>query len=68
MGVISGRRILEVLIGRRGTSVIEDKGLDLTLNESVNLFMDETYQLFLEDTNLETILKYISEEHAVNSD
>jgi len=63
-GVISGRRIVEVLIGRRGTSVIEEKGLDLTLNESVNLFMDETHQIFLEDTNLETILKYVRENMA----
>ncbi len=63
-GVISGRRIVEVLIGRRGTSVIEEKGLDLTLNESVNLFMDETYQVFLEDTNLETVLKYVRENMA----
>jgi len=63
-GVISGRRIVEVLIGRRGTSVIKEKGLDLTLNESVNLFMDEAHQLFLEDTSLETILKYIRENMA----
>ncbi|MEM3485561.1 MAG: CBS domain-containing protein [Candidatus Methanomethyliaceae archaeon] len=60
-GVISGRRIVEVLLGRRGTSIIEEKGLDLTLNESINLFMDEAHQLFLEDTNLETVLKYLCE-------
>ncbi|MBC7113015.1 MAG: CBS domain-containing protein [Candidatus Methanomethyliales bacterium] len=63
-GVISGRRILEVLIGRRATSVIEEKGLDLTLNEPVNLFMDEAHQIFLEDVNLETVLKYIGENMA----
>ena len=60
-GVISGRRILEVLLKRRGTSIIEEKGLDFVLNESINLFMDEVYQLFFEDTDLETILKYMSE-------
>ncbi|MGQ9759613.1 MAG: CBS domain-containing protein [Candidatus Methanomethylicaceae archaeon] len=60
-GIISGRRILEVLLRRRGTSIIEKKGLEFMLNESINLFMDEAHQLFFEDTNLETALKYLSE-------
>ena len=60
-GVISGRRVVEVLIGRRGTSLLKEKGLDFILNEPVNLFMDEAHQLFLEDTDVETVLRYLSE-------
>ncbi|MGC8935749.1 MAG: CBS domain-containing protein [Candidatus Methanomethylicaceae archaeon] len=60
-GFISGRRVIEVLVGRRGTSLIEEKGLDAILNEPINLFMDEIHHLFFDDARLDTILKYICE-------
>jgi len=60
-GIISGRRALEVLLGRRGGSIRAKKGLRSLLKEPVNLFLDEAHQLFPETTSPQTILQYMAE-------
>ncbi|RLE49217.1 MAG: hypothetical protein DRJ31_05750 [Candidatus Methanomethylicota archaeon] len=60
-GIISGRRALEVLLGRRGGSIRAKKGLKSLLKEPVSLFLDEAHQLFPENTTPQTILQYMAE-------
>ena len=44
-GVLTGRRVLEVLLGRRGTSLREREGIKGILREPVGLFIDEARQI-----------------------
>jgi len=60
-GLIIGRRLLEILLGRRGSSIRAKKGFESVLQEPVNLFMDESYQIFPENTDAETVIKYMVE-------
>ncbi|RLI06068.1 hypothetical protein DRO26_00300 [Candidatus Bathyarchaeota archaeon] len=60
-GVISGRRILEVLLGKRGESIKTQKGIKGILREPVNLFLDEVHNIFPENVTPQTILQYIAE-------
>ncbi len=60
-GVISGRRILEVLLGRRGEALKIRKGLKGVLREPVNLFLDEARNVFTENSTIQTVLQYMAE-------
>lgn len=60
-GVISGRRILEVLVGRRGEALRARKGLKGTLMEPIYLFSDEAHNIFPEWISLEVLLQYMAE-------
>lgn len=60
-GTISGRRALEVLLGRRGGSIRAKKGLRSLLREPINLFLDEAHQLFPEGTHPQVVLQYMAE-------
>ncbi|MEM4657477.1 MAG: CBS domain-containing protein [Candidatus Methanosuratincola sp.] len=61
VGIITGRRALEVLMGMRGTGMAEKKGLGGTLKENVGIFMDECHEIFLEDIGVEALLKFMVE-------
>ncbi len=61
VGIISGRRVLEVLMGMRGAGMSEKKGLRGTLEEHVGVFMDECHETFLEDVGVEALLKFMVE-------
>ncbi|MEJ5293516.1 MAG: CBS domain-containing protein [Candidatus Methanosuratincola sp.] len=61
VGVITGRRALEVLMGVRGTGIAEKRGLRGTLEENVGIFMDECHEIFLEDVGVETLLRFMVE-------
>ncbi|RLG92597.1 MAG: hypothetical protein DRO36_00885 [Candidatus Hecatellales archaeon] len=60
-GVISGRRILEVLLGRRGEALKTRKGLRGVLEEPISLFLDEARNVFPENVTLQTVLQYMAE-------
>jgi len=60
-GVISGRRILEVLLGRRGEALRVKKGIKGILKEPVSLFLDEARNIFPENSTPKTILQYMAE-------
>jgi len=60
-GVISGRRILELILGKRGSSIRAKKDLRQVFLEPVNLFMDELHQIFLNDIGVEAVLKFMAE-------
>jgi len=60
-GVISGRRVLEVLVGGRGESLKTRKGIKGILNEPVGLFLDEARSVFPDSIALQTILQYMAE-------
>lgn len=60
-GVISRRRILEVLVGRRGESLRARKGLKRTLMEPIYLFSDEAHNIFPEWISPDVVLQYMAE-------
>lgn len=60
-GVINGRRILEVLLGRRGEALKTRKGLGGVLREPISLFIDEVRNVFPENITLQTVLQYMTE-------
>ena len=60
-GVLTGRRVLEVLIGYRGSSLIEKKGVHKVLREPVHLFIDEARHIFTLLTSPQAILQYMAE-------
>lgn len=60
-GVISGRRILEVLLGRRGEALRAKKGIKGLLREPVNLFLDEARHVFPDYMTPQAILQYMAE-------
>ncbi|MEN3006896.1 MAG: CBS domain-containing protein [Candidatus Methanosuratincola petrocarbonis] len=61
VGIITGRRALEILMGARGTGMAEKRGLRGTLEENVGIFMDECHEIFLEDIGVEALLKFMVE-------
>lgn len=61
VGIITGRRILEVIMGVRGTGLAEKKGLRGVLEESVKIFMDESHETFTEDIGIGAILRFMVE-------
>jgi len=60
-GILSARRILEVIMGKRGVALKEEKGFKWMLSEPVRVFTDESHQIFPEDIGADTVLKYMSE-------
>lgn len=60
-GAISGRRVLEALLGRRGESIRAKKGLRSLLREPINLFLNEAHQLFPEGAHPQAVLQYMAE-------
>ncbi len=60
-GVISGRRILEILVGRRGEALERKKGIKNVFDEPVSLFIDEVYNIFTDSVDLDTVIQYMAE-------
>jgi CBS domain-containing protein len=60
-GILSARRILEVIMGKRGVGLKEENGFRWMLHEPVSIFTDESHQIFPEDVGTDTVLKYMSE-------
>ncbi len=60
-GVITGRRLLEILFGRRGSALRERFGLRGILVKNVGLFCDEVHSIFGEDSPVHAIVQYIVE-------
>ncbi len=60
-GILSARRVLEVIMGKRGVALKEGEGFKWMLREPVRIFTDESHQRFLEDVGADTALKYMSE-------
>lgn len=60
-GTLTGRRVLEVLLGLRGESIIAERGIKGILREPVNLFLYEPRHIFPEHAPLLSILQYMAE-------
>ncbi len=60
-GVITGRRLLEVLIGRRGTALREKLGIKGLLRKNVGLFCDEAHNVFSEKTPIQAVVQFMVE-------
>jgi len=60
-GVITGRRLLEVLLGRRGTALREKLGMRGVLRKSVGLFCDEAHNVFSEKTPIQAVAQFMVE-------
>ncbi|RLF16522.1 MAG: hypothetical protein DRJ97_00515 [Thermoprotei archaeon] len=60
-GVITGRRVLEVILGKRGTSLVESKGIAKVLRENVSLFIDEPHNVFVEHMPPQAVIQYMAE-------
>jgi len=60
-GVLTGRRVLEILIGRRGTSLMESRGVKGMLRENVSLFIDEPRPVFTEHMPSLAVFQYMVE-------
>lgn len=61
VGILTGRRVLEVLMGARGTGIAEKIGLEGALKERIGIFMDECHEAFTEEIGIEGILKFMHE-------
>lgn len=62
-GVITGRRILEILLGRRGAALRNRRGVTGLLREKVGLFCDEAHNIFHERTPAHILGRYMAENH-----
>ena len=60
-GTLTGRRVLEVILGERGTSLMKKEGLSGVLKERVGLFIDEAFHIFTLHTPMSAILQYMIE-------
>ncbi len=60
-GVITGRRLLEVLLGRRGTALREKLGIRGVLRKNVGLFCDEAHNVFNERAPVQAVAQYMVE-------
>ena len=60
-GIITGRRILEIFLRRRGEAMREEKGISGLLSEIVGLFCDEAHNLFDQNTPAEAIVRFMTE-------
>jgi len=65
-GVVTGRRLLEVLLGRRGAALRERLGIKGVLRESVGLFCDEAHNIFSEKTPVQAIAQFMVENNIGN--
>lgn len=60
-GVIVGRRILEILLGSRGTSLRSEHGIAHLLRQNVGLFCDEAHNIFHNSTLAIVLARYMAE-------
>ena len=60
-GVITGRRLLEVLLGRRGIALREKLGIRGVLRKSVGLFCDEAHNVFNERAPVQAVSQFMVE-------
>jgi len=60
-GIINKRRILEVLIGTRGSAIRGKEGAESLLTEPVFILIDESYQVFQEGAPIKMVLEYMAE-------
>jgi CBS domain-containing protein len=60
-GIINKRRILEVLIGVRGSAIRGKEGVRSLMDEPVFILIDESYQVFQEGTPIKMVLEYMAE-------
>jgi len=60
-GVITGRRVLEVISGYRGTSVRLRKGIKGVMREPVTLFVEEARHVFPDGMPINALLTYMAE-------
>ncbi len=60
-GIILGRRILEIFLGRRGESIRKERGISGVLQEIVGLFCDEAHNLFDQNTPADAIIRFMTE-------
>ncbi len=65
-GVITGRRLLEILFGRRGVALRERFGLRGLLIKNVGLFCDEVHSIFSEDSPVNAIVQFMVENRINN--
>lgn len=63
-GILSARRILEILLGKRGKAIREGKGLKAILSEPIRMIIDESHQVFTTEASVSTILKFMVENMA----
>ncbi|MCQ5377245.1 MAG: CBS domain-containing protein [Candidatus Methanomethylicia archaeon] len=63
-GILSARRILEILLGKRGRAIREGKGLKAILSEPIRMVIDESHQVFTTETSASTVLKFMVENMA----
>ena len=60
-GVITGRRVLEVISGYRGTAVRLRKGIKGVMREPVTLFIEEARHIFPDSIPVNALLTYMAE-------
>lgn len=60
-GIITGRRVLEILIGSRATSLRRSEGIRGLLREKVGMFCDEAHNLFSERLPIKAVAVYMAE-------
>lgn len=60
-GVLTGRRLLEILMGYRGASLMRKEGIHGLLREPVHLFIDEAMHIFTSLTPVSVALQYMAE-------
>ena len=60
-GVITGRRVLEVISGYRGTAVRLKKGIKGVMREPVTLFIEEARHIFPDSMPIHALLTYMAE-------
>ena len=65
-GVITGRRLLEVLLGRRGVALREKLGVRRILRKNVGLFCDEAHNVFSEQTPIQAVVQFMVENNIGN--
>jgi len=60
-GVLTGRRVLEVILGKRGTSLMESRGVGRVLRENVGIFIDEPRHVFTPHMPPQAVVQYMAE-------
>ncbi len=61
VGMINKRRILEVLIGTRGSAIRGKEGSKSLMDEPVFILIDESHQVFEEESPIKMVLDYMGE-------
>lgn len=62
-GIINKRRILEVLIGTRGSAIRGKEGTESLMDEPVFILIDESHQVFHDGTPAKMVLEYMAENY-----